>query len=100
MKWRRVVEDCAVEPEAWLKQVGNPCLFVGNGASLYAELITNTLGNLAHFAPAYMNTVRASIVGYIGMKQILGGRTTGVEHVVPHYIRKPDAQIKRKDSKT
>ena len=75
MKWRRVVGDCAVEPEAWVKQVGNPCLFVGNAASMYAELITNTLGSLAHFAPAYMNTVRASVVGYIGMKQILGCTT-------------------------
>ena len=64
------------------------------------ELIANTLGSLAHFAPAYMNAVRASVVGYIGMKQILEGRTTGVEQLVPHYIRKPDAQIKRKDSKT
>ena len=100
MKWRRVVEDCAVEPEAWLKQVGDPCLFVGDGTSVYAELITSSLGSLAHFAPAYMNTVRGSVVGYIGMKQILEDRTTGVEQLVPYYIRKPDAEIKRKHSKT
>lgn len=100
MKWKRVTEDCAVEPGEWLKRVADPCLFVGDGTSVYARLITKTLGNLAYFAPAYMNRVRASVVGYIGMKQILDGRTTDVERLVPHYIRKSDAEIKPKSSRT
>jgi tRNA threonylcarbamoyladenosine biosynthesis protein TsaB len=100
MKWKKVVEDCAIEPGEWLKQVSAPCLFVGNGTSVYAELITKTLGDLAYFAPAYMNRVRASVVGYIGMKQILDGQTTDVDQLVPNYIRKSDAEIKRKSSET
>jgi tRNA threonylcarbamoyladenosine biosynthesis protein TsaB len=99
MKWKRVIEDCAVEPGEWLKQVHDPCLFVGDGTFVYAELIREILGDLAHFAPAYLNRVRASVVGYIGMKQILDGQTTDVE-LVPHYIRKPDAKIKRRKSET
>jgi hypothetical protein len=100
MKWKRVIEDCAVEPGEWLKQVSAPCLFVGDGTFVYRESITKSLGDLAYFAPAYMNRVRASVVGYIGMKQIHDGQTTDVEQLVPHYIRKSDAEIKRKSSKT
>jgi tRNA threonylcarbamoyladenosine biosynthesis protein TsaB len=100
MEWKRVVEDCAVEPGEWLRQLGAPCLFVGDGTSVYADLITKNLGDLAYFAPAYMNRVRASVVGYIGMKQVLSGQTTDVKQLVPHYIRKSDAEIKPKGSKT
>ncbi|MBW1744577.1 MAG: tRNA (adenosine(37)-N6)-threonylcarbamoyltransferase complex dimerization subunit type 1 TsaB [Deltaproteobacteria bacterium] len=100
MKWKRVIEDCAVEPGEWLKQVRDPCLFVGDGTVAYAELIREILGDLAHFAPAYLNRVRASVVGYIGMRQILDGQTTDVDQLVPHYIRKPDAEIKLRKSET
>jgi len=97
MKWKRVVEDCAVEPEEWLKQVHDPCLFVGDGTVSYGELIREILGDLAYLAPIYLNRVRASVVGYIGIKQILDGQTADVEQLVPHYVRKSDAEIKRKE---
>jgi tRNA threonylcarbamoyladenosine biosynthesis protein TsaB len=99
MRWNKVFEDCAVEPEAWLKQIGGPCLFVGEGVYVYAELITQTLGDLAYLAPAYMNRVRASVVGYIGMKLILDGRAADAEKLVPYYIRKSDAEIRPRNSK-
>ncbi|MBW1859514.1 MAG: tRNA (adenosine(37)-N6)-threonylcarbamoyltransferase complex dimerization subunit type 1 TsaB, partial [Deltaproteobacteria bacterium] len=100
MKWKRVVEDCAVEPAQWLRQVHDPCLFVGDGTVVYGELIREILGDLAFFAPGYLNRVRASVVGYIGMQQILDGQTADVDQLVPHYIRKPDAKIKRRKSET
>jgi len=70
------------------------CLFAGDGAVVYKELIRETLGDLAHFAPPYLNTVRASVVAYIGMKQILDGKIADVSSLVPYYIRKSDAEIK------
>lgn len=94
MKWKRLVEDCAAEPRQWLKQIQHLCLFVGDGAIVYGELIRETLGSLAHFAPPYLNRVRASVVAYIGMRQILNGQIVDVARLVPHYIRKSDAEIK------
>jgi tRNA threonylcarbamoyladenosine biosynthesis protein TsaB len=96
MKWKRVIEDCAIEPRQWLKQIGDLCLFVGDGASVYGELIREILGDLAYFTPPYLNRVRASVVGYIGMKRILDGQIADIDRLVPHYIRKSDAEIKRK----
>ena len=94
MKWKGVVKGCAAEPRQWLKQIQRLCLFVGDGAMVYGELIRETLGSLAHFAPPYLNRVRASVVAYIGTRQILNGQTVDVARLVPHYIRKPDAEIK------
>ena len=94
MKWNRIIQDCAVEPAEWLRQVNDPCLFVGDGTIVYRQLIREILGDLAYFAPGYLNKVRASVVGYLGMQQILYGETPNVDELVPHYIRKSDAETK------
>ncbi|OEU52154.1 MAG: tRNA N6-adenosine(37)-N6-threonylcarbamoyltransferase complex dimerization subunit TsaB [Desulfobacterales bacterium C00003060] len=93
MKWKIVVGDCAAEPREWLGQIQRFCLFVGNGTLVYGRLIKETLGDLAHFAPPYLNTVRAPVVAYIGMKQIHAGRIADLASLAPHYIRKSDAEI-------
>ncbi|MBW1742840.1 MAG: tRNA (adenosine(37)-N6)-threonylcarbamoyltransferase complex dimerization subunit type 1 TsaB [Deltaproteobacteria bacterium] len=100
MKWKRVIQDCAVEPAEWLKQIHDPCLFVGDGTVEYGKLIREILGDIAYFAPGYLNRVRASVVGYIGMQQILDGETADIDHLVPHYIRKSDAETKQRNSET
>jgi tRNA threonylcarbamoyladenosine biosynthesis protein TsaB len=94
MKWKRVIEDCAAEPEQWLKLIQHVCLFVGDGTIVYGELIRETLGSLACFAPPYLNTVRASVVAYIGMRQIVDGQIADIRRLVPHYIRRSDAEIR------
>ena len=96
MKWTRITEGCAAEPRQWLNQIQHVCLFVGDGANVYGALIKETLGSLAQFAPPYLNRVRGSVVAYIGMKQILDGQIADVARLVPHYIRKSDAEIKLK----
>jgi tRNA threonylcarbamoyladenosine biosynthesis protein TsaB len=98
MTWKRVIEDCAVEPKQWLKQIQRLCLFVGDGTLAYGELIREILGSLAHFVPPYLNRVRASVVAYIGMKKILAGEIADVASLVPYYIRESDAEMKLKKS--
>ncbi len=93
MKWKRVIESCAVEPGQWLEQIRDLCLFLGDGTSVYGALIREILGDLAYFAPPYLNRVRASVVGCIGMRQILDGQIVDVDRLGPQYIRKSDAEI-------
>ncbi|NVM56803.1 MAG: tRNA (adenosine(37)-N6)-threonylcarbamoyltransferase complex dimerization subunit type 1 TsaB [Desulfobacterales bacterium] len=94
MEWEKVTPDCAIDPREWLTQIEGFCLFVGDGATLYSGLIKEIVGQQARFAPPYLNTVRASVVAYIGMKQIERGQVVDVALLVPHYIRKSDAEIK------
>jgi tRNA threonylcarbamoyladenosine biosynthesis protein TsaB len=97
MKWKRESEASAAEPRQWLKKIQRTCLFVGDGALIYRELIRENLGSLALFAPPYLNRVRASVVAYIGMQQILDDEIVDVGNLVPHYIRRSDAEIKREE---
>lgn len=94
MERQRLVDDCAVDPGKWLKSLHGACLFVGDGAGSYRDLIRNTLGAKVHFAPPYLNMVRASVVGSLGLKQIREGLTVDIAALKPHYIRKSDAELK------
>jgi tRNA threonylcarbamoyladenosine biosynthesis protein TsaB len=92
--WEKLVSDCVVEPGPWLGQIQDVCLFVGDGTLVYRKLIEETRGSRARFAPPSFNTVRASVVGALGLKQIASLQTEDVGLLVPQYIRRSDAEIK------
>ncbi len=94
MELEKVADDCATGPRQWLMQIQGVCLFVGDGATLYKDLVRETVGKKALFAPAHLNTVRAAVVAYIGIKQIRRGEVVDAALLFPYYIRKSDAEIK------
>ena len=97
--FEKVASDCAVSPRPWVRQIEGACLFVGDGAIVYRDVIEEVLGTRARFAPPYLNTPRASVVAHIGLKQFKGGGVVDVALLVPHYIRKSDAEIKLEQRK-
>lgn len=92
--WEKVVSDRAVNPRQWLMHIEGTCLFVGDGAVLYKNLIEDVLGTRARFAAPYLNTLRASVVAHVGLNQIKEGQGVKVARLVPYYIRMSDAEIK------
>ena len=92
-----MVDDCAIEPVKWLKQIERPCLFVGDGIAAYGDLIKEALGERALFAPPHLNAVKASAVAAAGMKQIVERRDVDVAVLEPYYIRESDAETKMED---
>ncbi len=76
--------------------IRDPFLFVGNGASLYEEQIINKLGELAYFAGRNHDSIRASTVAGLSLDRFRQGQTDEVALLVPHYIRKSDAEMHRK----
>jgi tRNA threonylcarbamoyladenosine biosynthesis protein TsaB len=93
MRLTKLADDCAIEPEKWLKQIEQPCLFVGDGIAVYGDLIKEALGERALFAPPHLNSVQASAVAAAGMKQIVEGRDADVAALEPYYIRQSDAEM-------
>jgi len=81
-------------PEAAVEGLKEPCVFIGSGAQLYRRNITNVLGNLANFAPEDQNIIRASSVGFLSMEKFKTHDTSEAAGLVPHYIRKSDAELK------
>ena len=96
---KKEIEEQVFPPEKAVRDLNEACLFVGNGARLYQETILNKIGNFAHFAPTFQNTIRASTVAHLSMKRFVNADTDDVATFVPHYIRKSDAEINFKGKK-
>jgi tRNA threonylcarbamoyladenosine biosynthesis protein TsaB len=90
---RRIIEDHVSSPEKMLYRIDAPCLFVGNGAQVYGELIEEKLGAHAMFAGAILNNIRAETVGRIAMRRVQTKDHKNFNQLIPQYIRKSDAQI-------
>jgi tRNA threonylcarbamoyladenosine biosynthesis protein TsaB len=83
----------ASAPEAALQKIKEPCVFIGSGAQLYRRNISTVLGDLAHFAPKSQNIIRSSSVAFLSMERFETHDTVAVADLVPHYIRKSDAEL-------
>ncbi|UCF90036.1 MAG: tRNA (adenosine(37)-N6)-threonylcarbamoyltransferase complex dimerization subunit type 1 TsaB [Desulfobacterales bacterium] len=76
-----------------LRNIDEPCVFIGNGARYYAKTIMAQLGVLAHFALPGQNAIRASTVAYLSRARFENQDTVDIAQLVPHYIRKSDAEL-------
>ena len=80
-------------PDQAVEDLNESCLFVGNGALLYKEMILEKMGELASFAPLIKNTIRASTMAYLSMAKFENNDTDDIEKILPYYIRKSDAEL-------
>ncbi|MGD1972487.1 MAG: tRNA (adenosine(37)-N6)-threonylcarbamoyltransferase complex dimerization subunit type 1 TsaB [Desulfobacterales bacterium] len=93
-KLKRDIAESVVSPAEAVSGIREPCLFVGNAAQIYRGNISAKLGELAHFASPAQHTIRASSIAWLSMSGFQRKQTEDVALLVPHYIRKPDAEIK------
>jgi tRNA threonylcarbamoyladenosine biosynthesis protein TsaB len=80
-------------PDKAVDDLNESCLFVGNGAVLYKEMILEKMGEFASFAPMIQNTIRASTIAYLSMAKFENNDTDEIEKILPYYIRKSDAEL-------
>jgi tRNA threonylcarbamoyladenosine biosynthesis protein TsaB len=80
-------------PDEALRGVRAPCIFVGSGAVLYRDVIIDKLGGAARFAPDEQDIIRASTVARLGLERFKNGDAGEIADLVPHYIRKSDAEL-------
>ena len=83
-------------PTDSVQGIHEPCVFVGNGAMLYRELIIDELRDLAIFADNSRNFIRASTIAELGLSKIEQEPAADAKILVPQYIRKSDAELKIK----
>jgi tRNA threonylcarbamoyladenosine biosynthesis protein TsaB len=87
-------QERVASPAEAIRIIREPCVFVGNGAKLYQELISTGLGELAHFAADSQHTIQASAIARLSLSRFQRQETDDIQLLVPHYIRKSDAQFK------
>ncbi len=86
-------QDSVASPESVSGNWKTPCLFVGDGAEVYREVLIDQNKGDVFFSQPSQNMIRAANVGYLGMEKI--HRPDALDTVlIPYYIRKCDAVYK------
>jgi tRNA threonylcarbamoyladenosine biosynthesis protein TsaB len=93
-------QEQVASPAEAVRGIRESCIFVGNGAKLYQRQISSALGGWAHFAAESQHTIRASAVAWLSLPRFKRQETDDVHLLVPHYIRKSDAEFKNKTGNT
>ncbi len=81
--------------ETVVSVIREPCLFIGDGALAYKDQLVDHLGRSANFVPACHNAIRGSTAARLGMERLNNHEEEDVAALVPHYIRKSDAELNR-----
>lgn len=83
----------AVHPAELLREIREPTLFAGNGAIVYREMIRETLGENAIFAPPSRMAPSAATVAEVAFEMIRSGFSADPAYLTPRYLRKSEAEI-------
>lgn len=89
----QIDKEQVIPPGDILKGITEPSVFVGSGSLLYRADINREMRDFAHFAPASNNIIRAATIAHLSRKRFKDGETDDIASLVPHYIRRSDAEI-------
>ncbi len=89
-----ILAERPVRIKSLLSGIHGPAIFLGEGALLYRDIIKQTLGENAIFAPPQKMVPAPSNVAYLGMIKAREGVFDDPERVMPLYLRKSEAEIK------
>ncbi|HEY3305416.1 MAG TPA: tRNA (adenosine(37)-N6)-threonylcarbamoyltransferase complex dimerization subunit type 1 TsaB [Candidatus Binatia bacterium] len=97
----RVSEDIAAAPEKVVESVrrltdGEPCVFIGDAARTYAEVVKESLGEKGRLTLGENYPSVASAVAFLAEEKILRRECDPVGPLVPLYLRPSEAELKRK----
>ena len=90
-QWVGDMPEQASPPAMVLKHIGAACLFVGNGAQLYAEVLREHSRHPVYFATGAQNVLRPAIVARLGWQRLQKGLQEDVSRFEPAYLRPSDA---------
>ncbi|NOT57584.1 MAG: tRNA (adenosine(37)-N6)-threonylcarbamoyltransferase complex dimerization subunit type 1 TsaB, partial [Deltaproteobacteria bacterium] len=91
----QILPDQVLLPQQFLARITEPCLFVGDGATAYRELIERTCGALAEILPITTHHPRGAIIARMAWERLQVGGADDLQSLVPVYVRAPEAVVKR-----
>lgn len=92
----RLTPDSAQLPRVLLEGITGPCLFLGDGAESYAELIHERYGSATQLLPFVTHHPRGAVVAYMAWERLCRGEYDDASTLVPCYVRPPEAELKRR----
>ena len=95
--YKRQVEDQAISAMEWievLKKRPESIQLVGDGIKKFAPIFKENLGHKISLAPIISQMPRASSIANLALEKFLKGEKGDYKSIVPHYIRKSQAEQK------
>ncbi len=98
-RWRdigfeRVVDEASIKPADLVSSLKGKVIFAGEGALIYRETIAEIAGENALFPAAQSMVPSPSNVACLGLKKALKADFSEPVSLVPHYIRRSEAEVK------
>ena len=89
-------EYLAISPEELVERLEADVIFVGDALQSLRQLLSERLGDRAHFAPLTHRLPAAARVAELGMKLLAEGKGVAPDGLVPLYIRSSEAELRRR----
>lgn len=83
----------ALPPDLLAGKINEPTLFIGDGVSVYRDLLRAALGDLALFPPAETCFPRAAAIGMLALRKFAEQEFLDPITAEPIYVRKSDAEL-------
>lgn len=96
-----VLPERAGSVEEAITHIGDrgPCLFIGNGARLYSEMIQAHMGVKAKLADDALHDLQPGMVARLGGRRMAQGTAENLHRFTPVYLRSADAQMPSANAK-
>ena len=85
--------DMVDRPKNLPERIAGRCLFTGDGAMLYRDLLKDLFGDSALFAPPTLNYIRAHTAAVVALPRFSKFQNDQLASLVPQYVRKSDAEL-------
>jgi tRNA threonylcarbamoyladenosine biosynthesis protein TsaB len=100
--FNRLIDERSVRPEEFMRYTLHPTpydkfVFAGDGVLLYRDKITKFMGKKAIFVSLEKMVPSPANVAYLGIKKAMKGEFSEPVSLVPFYIRRSEAEIKKGD---
>jgi len=94
-KFIKTLKEQTFRIETLIENITEPTIFLGEGALLYKDKITNKLSDQALFAPSHLMSPLPSNVAYLGRLKALQGNFDDPIKATPMYLRRSEAELKK-----
>lgn len=90
---RRYSEPMVSTPQKLAEMLDEPVLMAGDGADVYSEIFTRTMGDKLTRAPARYRYPEAVNIGFLAADEYRRGNQLELDQAGPHYVRFSDAEL-------
>jgi tRNA threonylcarbamoyladenosine biosynthesis protein TsaB len=93
---KRESPDLVVAPQEFFTQLEGACLFLGDGLERYGALLRERGALEFRLLPFSSYHPRGGVVARMAWEHLRRGEAEDIGALVPHYVRRPSAEFKRR----